>query len=158
MWWIPETDPNSKKMYLWTKENEEHFQLSKREEVQNRQLLFDWFVKSIRKKASAFSVYTKNRLAVPDDISKSNVHEIQELSEYYFKVLTQFEGNTNILGFGSHDGKYYSNTEEYIFFETGSEVLVRWTKEEIGDSCWWPGWFMAEVQDFSLVNNLIKPK
>ena len=111
-------------------------------------------LKNPRKKASAFPVYTKSRLAVPDDISKSNVHEMLQPLENDLKVLTQFEENTNILGTEFHDKKYYNKTEEYeVLFETGSEVLVKWTKGEIGNSGWRPGWFLAEVQDSSLAND-----
>ena len=110
-----------------------------------------------RKKASAFPVYTKSRLAIPGDISESNVHEMLQPLEDDLKVLTQFEENTNILGVKFHDKKYYNKTEEYeIFLEIASEVLVKWTKEEIGDSGWRPGWFLAEVQDSNLANDWTK--
>ena len=83
-----------------------------------------------RKKASAFPVYTKSRLAIPDDISESNVHEMLQPLEDDLKVLTQFEENTNIPGVEFHDKKYCNKTEECeIFFEIGSELLVKWTKE-----------------------------
>ena len=109
------------------------------------------------KKASAFPVYTKSRLAVPDGINESNVHEMLQLLEDDPKVLTQFEESLNIPVVEFHEKKYYNKTEEYeIFFEIGSEVLVKWTKEEIGDSGWRPGWFLAEVQDSNLANDWIK--
>ena len=33
------------------------------------------------------------------------------------------------------------------FFEVGARVKVCWTKEEIGNSGWQPGWYVAEVQN-----------
>lgn len=39
--------------------------------------------------------------------------------------------------------------------EIGCRVKVRWTKEEIRDSGWRPGWYTAEVQDSSLQSDQI---
>ena len=69
-----------------------------------------------RKKASAFPVYTKNRLAVPDDISESNVHKTLQSLEDDVKTLTQFEESTNTPCAEFHDKKYYNKTEQYEFF------------------------------------------
>ena len=69
------------------------------------------------------------------------------------KVLNQFEENANIPSVGFHDKKYNKTKEYEVFFETGFEVLVKWTKEEIDDSGWQPGQFLAEVQDSSLTND-----
>ena len=32
------------------------------------------------------------------------------------------------------------------FYEVGTRVKVKWTREEIGDSNWRPGWYVGEVQ------------
>ena len=48
-----------------------------------------------------------------------------------FKVLTQFEENTNIPGAEFYDKNIIiklSSTIFFFFFETGSEVLVKLTK------------------------------
>ena len=44
--------------------------------------------------------------------------------------------------------------EEY--FNIGVKVLIRWTKEEIGDSGWRCGWYSAQVQENSLEDDVIK--
>ena len=64
-----------------------------------------------------------------------------------FKVLTQFEEDANIPGVEFHDKKCYNKTEEYeMFFEIGSEVLVKCTKEEIGNSGWRPDGFWQKYK------------
>ena len=32
--------------------------------------------------------------------------------------------------------------------QTGSRIKVKWTKEEVADSGWKPGWYIAEVQSY----------
>ena len=105
-------------------------------------------------KARAFPVYTERRLAVPDDISESNVHEMLQPLENHLKVLTQFEEKTNILGAEFHAKKYFNETEEYEV--SGFELLVKWTNKEIGDSVWQAGWFLTEVQGSSLASDWVK--
>ncbi len=45
------------------------------------------------------------------------------------------------------------NYEDY--FEVGSNLKIRWTSEELGDSGWKPGWYSAEVQSSKIKNDEI---
>ena len=69
-----------------------------------------------QKKSVPFQPTSKAGLAVPDDISESNIHEMLQPLDDGLQVLTQFEDNTNISGVEFHDKKYYNKTEEYEFF------------------------------------------
>ena len=42
--------------------------------------------------------------------------------------------------------KTYHEDEIGQFFEVGCRVKVKWTREEIGNSNWRPGWYVGEVQ------------
>ena len=44
----------------------------------------------------------------------------------------------------------YNGDEMEQFYEVGTRVKVRWTREEIGDSNWRPGWYVGEVQGSSV--------
>lgn len=39
----------------------------------------------------------------------------------------------------------YNGDEMKQFYEVGARVKVKWTREEIGDSNWRPGWYVGEV-------------
>ena len=41
------------------------------------------------------------------------------------------------------------------FYEIGALIRVKWSKEEIGDSSWRPGWYTGEVQGSDSENDLI---
>jgi len=42
--------------------------------------------------------------------------------------------------------KIYDGDEIEQFYEVGARIKVKWTKEEIGDTNWRPGWYVGEVQ------------
>ena len=33
------------------------------------------------------------------------------------------------------------------FYELGARIKIKWSKQEIRDTDWRPGWYVAEVQD-----------
>ena len=41
------------------------------------------------------------------------------------------------------------------FYEIGARIKIKWSKEEIGDSDWRPGWYVAEVQYADMDNDEI---
>lgn len=41
------------------------------------------------------------------------------------------------------------------FYEIGCKVKLMWTKDEIGDSEWRPGWYVGEVQQSDPDNDVI---
>ena len=41
------------------------------------------------------------------------------------------------------------------FFEVGARIKIKWTKDDIGDSNWKPGWYVGEVQQSDLDNDEI---
>ena len=41
------------------------------------------------------------------------------------------------------------------FYEVGARIKVKWSKEEIGDTNWRPGWYVGEVQEADIENDEI---
>ena len=41
------------------------------------------------------------------------------------------------------------------FYEIRARIKIKWSKQEIGDTDWRPGWYVAEVQDADRDNNEI---
>ena len=39
--------------------------------------------------------------------------------------------------------------------QTGTRITVKWTKEQVGDSGWKPGWYTADVQYYDDINDEI---
>ena len=50
----------------------------------------------------------------------------------------------------------HNGSELEQFFEIGSQVKVKWTKDEIGDSHWRRGWYVGEVQTSDLDSDEIE--
>ena len=49
-----------------------------------------------------------------------------------------------------------SNGTEYEdYFEIGVHLKIMWTRDEIGDTGWKPGWYSAEVQSSTIENDEI---
>ncbi len=104
-----------------------------------------------RNYGTAEHVKDKSMLTIPD--------EMQSISEiptkifcdliHYMEALSKVD-KTNI----PHevielDEKSQGMTDTdaiSAYFEIGQRVKVRWTADEIGDSGWRPGWYIAEVQ------------
>lgn len=51
--------------------------------------------------------------------------------------------------------KNQEHVEYEEYFEVGSNLKIRGTSEEIGDSGWKPGWYSAEVQSSTIENDEI---
>ena len=45
-----------------------------------------------------------------------------------------------------------------LFFEVGKFVKVTWSKEKVGESGWYPGWFTVQVQWCSIKDDRITVK
>lgn len=109
-----------------------------------------------RKSASSCETFTKSKIKVPVSTRRSNLHDI-------FNPLKQDLQAMNGITKESETSKDADTGEEVIdedqyeqFFEIGVRVEIRWTKVDVSDSGWRPGWFVAEVQDFNLDNDWIK--
>lgn len=41
------------------------------------------------------------------------------------------------------------------FYEIGARIKIKWSKQEVGDTNWRPGWYVAEVRDADRDNDQI---
>ena len=49
----------------------------------------------------------------------------------------------------------HEDNNEELMCQTGARVKVRWTKEDVGDSGWRPGWYTGIVQGYDSENDLL---
>ena len=94
----------------------------------------------------------KSKIRVPENVM--NVSDLHQL----FKSLERYLARSNICKNIDTEDTVKSDKQSQSdetdsgfedFFEVGTHVKVRWTKEEIGDSGWRPGWYVAQVQKAS---------
>ena len=110
------------------------------------------------------SVMLKNRssLPVPEWIKcPSDLHNIFEPLERYINNGID-KSNTACLSVplsvencvNFNDAEDESTYDAY--FEIGTRIRVRWTKDEIGDSGWRSGWYVAEVQGSNILEDTVE--
>ena len=89
----------------------------------------------------------KSKIRVPENII--NVSDLHQLFKSLGRYLDHFINIHNtkddtVKSIYTLSAAIDTGSED--FFEVGARVKVRWTKEEIGDSGWRCGWYVAEVQ------------
>ena len=57
----------------------------------------------------------------------------------------------------NHTNLYEDNDDsvQNAYFEVGTPIRVRWTKDKIEEFEWRPGWYVAEVQGGNLLEDTI---
>lgn len=85
-------------------------------------------------------------------------------------VIKEDLGTANVTYVVEPSESYEVNVEELLqkgwiriddgdeieqFYEIGARIKVKWSKEEIGDSEWRPGWYVGEVQSADRDNDEI---
>ncbi|KAJ7354919.1 hypothetical protein OS493_029028 [Desmophyllum pertusum] len=104
-----------------------------------------------------------------DDLKGTGWHE-----GWYMAVVTDVidedSGTANIIYVVEPSESYKVSVEEMLqkgwikiddrdeieqFYEIGARIKIKWSKEEIGDTDWRPGWYVAEVQDADRDNDEI---
>lgn len=104
-----------------------------------------------------------------DDLKGTGWHE-----GWYMAVVTdeidEDSGTANIIYVVEPSESYKVSVEEMLqkgwikiddrdeieqFYEIGARIKIKWSKEEIGDTDWRPGWYVAEVQDADRDNDEI---
>ncbi len=104
-----------------------------------------------------------------DDLQNTGWHE-----GWYMTVVTDVMDRKKGLAHITHvvepSGSYEVNIKDLLqeesitldegdeieqFYEVGARIKVKWTREEIGDSGWKPGWYVGEVQESEVENDLV---
>lgn len=49
----------------------------------------------------------------------------------------------------------YDGDEIDQFYEIGDKIKVKWSREEVGESSWRPGWYVGEIPDSDIENDKI---
>ena len=108
-----------------------------------------------RTRKFAKTVKSKSRIPIPVDESKDCLETLLDpLLDYLdnkIKVVHDCIDADNVTDHDSTGFKSKNMEEDYEkYFEVGSKVKIKWTSNEIGNSGWKPGWYVAEVQSSSI--------
>ena len=106
-----------------------------------------------RKRKHPSSRKENSVIALKNDTSIESLPDIlHPLTVHVFnigKVRSAVQEGIGIRKYLTTDGMpEQSDYEKY--FEVGTKLTVKWTAEEIGDSGWRPGWYVADVQSSSI--------
>ena len=114
-------------------------------------------VKNPRSMASAVVDYNEiSKMQVPKGLSKEDIGDILKPLKQDLLTKSRTDNVQGLFNQG-HLKTRESKDEAYEeFFEVGTEIKVKWTKEEIGDSGWRPGWYTAQIQMADIENDIIK--
>ena len=90
----------------------------------------------------------------------SDLHTLFKPLEEYISNINH-KSNTNCLSIPvsveNHTNLYEDNDDsvQNAYFEVGTPIRVRWTKDKIEEFEWRPGWYVAEVQGGNLLEDRI---
>lgn len=102
-----------------------------------------------RVRAHCTQLKEKSKITVPSCIAQvTDLHDLFEALHDYIKWNWTTTDGTGKDTKALRSGVNWSHDEEYEhFFEVGSQIKVRWSKEEMGETGWKPGCYRAEVQE-----------
>lgn len=112
-----------------------------------------------RKYTSNFFSETNHPLSVPPSNIRceSDLHRLFEpLKEYMATQRRQDkdQGKFALVAL-SKPASSCSTTTVELFKQVGTRVKIKWCADEIGDSGWRPGWYVATVQGYDSENDVI---
>lgn len=84
---------------------------------------------------------------IDDDLGKANITYVVEPSESYEVSVEELLQRGWI--------RIDDGGEIEQFYEIGARIKIKWSKQEIGDTNWRPGWYVTEVQDADRDNDEI---
>ena len=92
----------------------------------------------------------KQMISPPDHISASNAHELFEPVIAYLdnqRKQREEKDNRGTVHLVTGVPMSHSSLKEKLS-QVGAKVKIKWTLDEIGDSGWRPGWYIAYVQAY----------
>lgn len=90
----------------------------------------------------------QQHVSPPSNISESNSHNLFDLIIKHLQSLRNSrEAKDKESPLGQVSTKHDDSQVEMLK-QVEAKVKVRWTSEEIGDSGWRPGWYVAYVQAY----------
>ena len=77
--------------------------------------------------------------------------------KHFIDVLRNSDKKINKSGTASKGLQDDRNKDPILaFYEIGQRVKIQWTSDDIGDSGWRPGWYIAEIQNVDQEADVIK--
>lgn len=89
-------------------------------------------------------------MPTPENIDLANIQELFDPFIDYIDSLrsTRQESDSRIRMIASGNPPTTQSMVKENLKEVGAKVKVKWTEEEIGDSGWRVGWYVAQVQGY----------
>lgn len=94
----------------------------------------------------------KSKIPLPVNLkSIIGLHDLFKLLQDYVQLHTFRKDDDDISDKSSPGTSSEREIDEYHrYFEVGTHVKIRWSRDEIGDTGWKAGWYNAEVQESDL--------
>ena len=110
-----------------------------------------------RRKFISKGAVKKSLISVPSDFTKEGLCDLFNPLLKYIETIPNVKREIAESSQQSNSIKNYLITDttpeqddHESYFEIGKKVKIKWTADEIGDSGWRPGWYVAEVQSASM--------
>ena len=108
-----------------------------------------------KRKFPGKSLQTDSKIPVPHGISRANLETLFEILSTYLQHKVSFKTADCVKESMTMNETASTSTEYEDYFEIGVHLKIMWTRDEVGDSGWKPGWYSAEVQSSSIENDEI---
>lgn len=107
----------------------------------------------IKRKYSTTNTAKDNLLIVPESLIVDDnwIDLFNPLREYMQLLLQKRKESDESTLIAHRSSTYQANKEQEEveqMKEAGARIKVKWSREEIGDSGWRPGWYVAVVQAY----------
>ena len=106
--------------------------------------------------ASYSRLYENAILPVPPGVTADNITSLMKSLSTHLKVQASQEQIDPSIILRTLPSNSQLRTGVDNIFCIGARVRVNWSKDEIGDSGWRPGWYVATVEAADMDNDWIK--
>lgn len=112
--------------------------------------------KNPRQMASRSRLYNNSILPVPPGVTADNITSMLKSLSTHLKIPANQEHIDPSIMLRTLPSHNQLRTGVDNMFCIGARVKVNWTRDEIGDSGWRPGWYVATVEAADMDNDWIK--
>ena len=97
-----------------------------------------------------------SKMQVPKGLSKQDIWDMLKPLKQDLLIKSRADNVQSLFNQRHLKTREFTDETYQEFFEVGTGIKVKWTKEEIGDSWWRPGWYTTQFQMADIDNDIIK--